>query len=211
MRIVIRLIVLGLITASCAQNTSTTTAAPTTTAVGSESTGSTVAFEDLPAECRQAVGEFLQAIEPVVRDIDFDSATLEELDEMGTQLEQQTAEFETTLDENCPDIGLQDSQEALVDFARSEAPGTVAYLQFIVRMMGEPAEGEGVSGDCDTDIAAALAFINRGGTISDLTFAESNQLSALIGAISQECSLEKANEFFERADVQTFMGGASDG
>jgi hypothetical protein len=212
MKIVLRLIILGLITAACGGAAATTTVAEaTTTTLGTGQTGDTVAFEDLPAECKRLVGQFLQAIEPVVRDIDFDSATVEELNEMSTQLEEQTSEFETTLNENCPDIGGEDSQDALLDLARSEAPGAVAYLQFIFRMMegftGE--DGAGVSGDCETDIAAALEVIQGGGTAADLTMAEMSQLSALMGAIGQECSLEKANEFYEREDVQAFLADMS--
>jgi hypothetical protein len=151
-------------------------------------------------------------MEPVVRDIDFDTATFAELNEMSGQLDERTAEFEATLERDCPNVGGEGAQQALLDLARSEAPGTVAYLEFTFAMLAQAGgEGSPVSGDCDTDIAAVEAIVDGGGTVADLTMAEVNRLTSLMTAIGRECPLEKATEFFERAEIEAFMADLNGG
>ena len=68
----------------------TTTATTTTTATaeeGRDTTNETVDLADMPQECIDAFVEFLQAIEPVVADFDFENATLDDMEAIGTELE----------------------------------------------------------------------------------------------------------------------------
>ena len=184
----------------------TTSAQPTTTASGEGSTG-TVSLEDMPQECIDALVGYLQAIEPALEDVDFDSAAPGDLEAIGTEVEDLGEEFSATIEElDCPEPGGTDEEAflAMLDLAEREAPGTVAYLQWVQGFI-EGTENAEASGDCETDMAALRVIIDEGGTMSELNMTQVVEVGTLVGSIATVCSPERAEEFFAEADVAAFL------
>ena len=174
-----------------------------------EGTNNTVDLADMPQECIDAFVGFLQAIEPVVTDFDFDSASIDDLEAMGTELEAvgeaQAAEMESL---NCPDASGSDEEAfaQMIEIAEREAPGTVAYFRWIESFASSFGEGGTASGDCETDIEALEALISENESMGDLTMAEGTKFGMLAAAIGTECSQERTQEFFSQPEVEAFMG-----
>lgn len=185
-----------------------TTAVPT----GSDDGSQIVTVEDIPQECIDAFATYLRAIEPVIQDMDFNTASANEFEAIGTELEAATAAFEeASTAGGCEDINLdlsdEESFDLIIELAQREAPGTVAYFEWIRDFSASMGEGTGAaaSGDCETDIEAFQAIVDQGGTMSDLPMAEIGSVSNLITAISSECSVERMGEFFAKEDVAAFL------
>jgi hypothetical protein len=205
--------------AAAAETTAPTTAAVVeTTTAGAEDTDDTetVAFDEVPAECREAFVAYLQEIEPLVEDFDFEGATMEDFTALSESPEfaAATTEFETdSQTAGCDDINVEMEEEEswnqLVDLAASEAPGTVPYLEylrnFITSMDGGTSEA--ASGDCETDIAAFLVRVEGEKTMTQLTVSEVMEVSALLAAIQAECPLARVEEVFSDPAVERFLNG----
>jgi hypothetical protein len=192
--------------AAAADPTTTAADEPTTTEATEETSdpGSVGSLGDMPAECVEAFRTFLREIEPIVEDFDFESATMADLETLGTEFETLSTDFEEET-ASCPELDAttEESFAAMIEFARNEAPGTVGYFEFL-QQFATAASGT-VSEDCETNIAAAQEFVDRGGSMQDLTLAESTQLGQLFAAISNTCSPERAGEWFAEEDVNEFM------
>ena len=220
------LILLILVTACGGTAATTTTAEPddtTTTTTspvveeegeeegGEDGSGETVDFADMPQECIDAFVEFLQAIEPTVEGFDFENATIEDMETMGAELESVTAGPAAEMESlDCPDPSGTDEENfaAMIDIAEREAPGTVAYFEWIEELAGSFGGGGGTtgsSGDCETDIAAMEAIIAEHDTMADLTFDDISEFGALMTTITSDCSTERAQEFLSQPEVQEFM------
>jgi hypothetical protein len=218
---VVALVSVLLVIAACgggASGASTTIPADgTTTDVTSPSDQTTVAddpgtvtnIDDMPAECIEAFSAFLQEIEPIVQDVDFENSTMTDLEEMGTALEPATTAFEAET-ANCPDLDLSDEEAIafMMEIAERDAPGTAAYFAWLEEFMTAADDGAAaVSGDCETDIAALQAYVDQGGTMSDLTMGEITAVGSLMTALSTECSPERFQEWVSQEDVAAFIGG----
>ena len=214
------IILLLVLVAACggSASESTTTQAPddTTTAAVVEDTGgtdNTVAIADMPQECIDAFVGFLRAIEPVVEGFDFNNASVDDFEAMGTELESvsaaQAAEMESL---NCPDASGTDEEAfaAMIDIAERKAPGTVPYFRWIEEFAGSVGESSGMSssGDCETDITALEAVIAEKQSMGDLTMAEVVGVGTLVTAISTECSPERTEEFFAQPEVEAFLNSS---
>ena len=201
------IIVLALVLVACGGDGGTdTTLAETTTTVDEGSAG-TVDFADMPQECIDALVGYLQAIEPAVDGVDFESTTGEELEAMGTELEALSEDYTTAIEDlDCPDPAGSDEEAfaAIIELAEQEAPGTVGYLQWVQSFAAGFGDAE-VSGDCETDISALRAVIDENSSMSDLTMTQVVQVGSLVASISTACSPERAEEFFAEADVAAFL------
>ncbi|HJR88234.1 MAG TPA: hypothetical protein VJ930_11335 [Acidimicrobiia bacterium] len=197
---------------ACQSGTTTeTTAAPVATTDAPTETadaGSVGSVDDMPAECMDALREYLQAIEPVVEGIDFQSLTQTDFEAVSEELEAATAGFEERT-ESCPDLDVSTAESFSIirEFAEEEAPGTVAYFTFIEDFVGALESGGNASGDCETDIAAFQEFVDRGGSMADLTAAEVAEASTLMSSISANCSDERFLEWSQDEDIQTWISG----
>jgi hypothetical protein len=215
------LIILAILLAACGGTATTTTGSddpdPTTetTEAESEGEGETVDLSDMPQECIDAFVTFLQAIEPVVEGFDFETATLEDMGTIATEIEAVT-EAPTAAMENldCPDVDSTDEEAfaAMIEIAENEAPGTVGYFRWIEDFASSDfggGTGGGVtgSGDCETDIEALEAFIEENETMGALTVTELGEYGGLVTAITNECSLERTSEFFAQPEIQAFASG----
>jgi hypothetical protein len=149
-----------------------------------------------------------------VEPIDWENATMTELETLGTALEPATEELEAaTAGSECDDINVdatdEESFDFMIDFAREEAPGTVAYFEWIRDFAGAAGEGADipVAGDCEVDIATLQALIDEGGTMQDRTMAEIAAIGNLVTSITSNCDQGRALEFMGAEDVTNFMGG----
>lgn len=190
----------------------TTTTTPVEEEGGEDGSGETVDFADMPQECIDAFVNFLQAIEPIVEDFDFESATLEDMETIGTELEAATVGPTADMENlDCPDPSGTDEEAfaAMIEIAENEAPGTVAYFEWIEDFAGSFEGGEGTtggsSGDCETDIEMMEAIIAENDGMADMTLAEVTEFGSLMTGITTECSTDRAQEFLSQPEVQEFM------
>jgi hypothetical protein len=100
---------------------------PATTAATATDTGD-VATADLPPACVEAITQAVRTLEPLVRDIDFSSATA---DAQVAAIAEQTGELEAFDPDVCPDVEVDEARAAWVEIAKREAPGTIPYIEFI--------------------------------------------------------------------------------
>ncbi len=174
-----------------------------------------VSLDDLPSECRDALADFLRAIEPTVSEIDWETATLADMETMGTDIEAPGTELDTKLAEaNCPDFepDADDGSIAMmIEFAEDEAPGTVGWLTFISTLASSVDENgisEG-SADLPTDCDGAIAYVEAATTqadsMMDLPLTEFTNLGAVMQTIQSECPVEQTAAFFE-ANADFFSG-----
>ena len=201
-------LVLAVALAACgggdATETTTSAEAPATTADEGEVT---MGFDDMPGECVDALVGFLQAIEPALEGIDFSTATAGDLEALGADLEALGEEHSDTLENlDCPDPGGSDEEAfaAMIEVAEREAPGTVAYLEWIDSFAAADSIGE-TSGDCETDIAAFEAIVDEKGSMTNLTMEEVVEVGGLVTSISTVCTPERAEEFLSQEKVTNFL------
>ena len=65
-----------------------------------------------------------------------------------------------------------------------------------------------VGEDCESNIAAIQALVDEGGTYNDLSAAEQADATALLGAATTLCSVDRRQEFSSRDDVATWLGNS---
>jgi len=202
--------VAGDVTTTEAGDPTTTSADTTTTTTADEDDGGTASFDDMPAECVEALVGYLRAIEPVVENADFESATAADLEALGTDIEAVSEEFSTQIEElDCPDLEEADDEQALaavIALAEREAPGTVGYLEWI-QSFASVAESFEASGDCETDIAALQGIIDENPSMADLPMGQVVEVGGLVASISTVCSPERAEEFLSQPAVTNFLDG----
>lgn len=214
-RIVVPVLMMLLLIAACGGDSggSTTTGgadvtSQQTTVPADDDPGTITDISDMPAECVEAFSAFLQQLEPIVENIDFENATMADLEDLGTQLEpiSQTFEGETA---NCPDLDLstEDSIAFMREVAERDAPGTVGYFAWLEEFITASESGSTASGDCETDIAALQVYVDQGGTMSDLTLGDMTAVGSLMTAVSTECSPERFQEWISQEDVAAWTAG----
>ena len=170
---------------------------------------------DLPDECIELVTDMLQEIEPVVSQIDWESATLDDLDTLMADLDD---EFEALddfeADAGCARYEFEDdtaSFDAMLELAEDEAPGAVGWLTFIRDMFsafpgsGEEPSAEGGPADCESAIAYLEEVIAEGGTMSSLPLSEVTAVSQAFTVVTTDCDMATMSEFVEREDVTAFL------
>jgi hypothetical protein len=190
--------------------------ATTTTSGDDGGGGGSIDIDDIPRECLDAFGNFLRTIEPAVEDFDFDNANLADLQQLSTELEPLTAEYEGTIgDADCDELDLDASDEEafefMIDFAEDEAPGTVAYFEWIrdfaIGAGGGLGDDDGgtATGDCDQDLAAFMEYVESGTTMNDLPLADLTTVGQLMTSISTGCPAATVAELFQDPEVSAFL------
>ncbi|MGA7227041.1 MAG: hypothetical protein WBZ40_08295 [Acidimicrobiia bacterium] len=200
-------------TTTAAAETTTTSEASQTTTTTTADNPQLVGIGDIPQECIDAFAGFLREIEPYVADIDWENATTADLEQLGNDLEPLSSAYDDSVaGTNCDNIQLDASDEEsfqfMIDMAKREAPGTVAYLEWVEQIATSVTDpGTQASGDCESDIAALQAIVDEGGTMMDLPLSDLSTVSGLIASISTTCSASRAAEFLNQPDVAAFMNG----
>lgn len=197
--------------ASTSPSTSTTTTdAPTATTTDDEDPAIITGLDELPRECVDALAEFLRAVEPVVSDIDWDTATLADFEAISGQLEEESS----ILDEPglaCDDFDFAsdaESLQALVDFAEEEAPGVIGWLEFIGQLGTEPPS-DGTASEGPQNCAEAIAYIEdlvgQGLKMTDMPVAELSTVTQAFNLITVDCDPDQASAFLDRPEIAIFL------
>jgi hypothetical protein len=146
---------------------------------------------------------YLTDIEDVVDGFDFAKATLLEYqDELLKLVPAGQALADRVKGMRCAVIDGTPSGELapiIVDIARTEAPGSVAYLELLIASSEFPIEG------CIKDIAALQRYVDAGGTVRDLSVEERYHAFGLVASISATCSLLTGGRFLSSNEVERFL------
>ena len=192
--------------------TEPTTLPPTTTQPAAETDTDVVIiddFGDVPAECRDALADFLRTIEPVVSDIDWDTATMADFEQISTELEDEGTAFDAAT-EDCGDFDFasdEESLQAMIEFAEEEAPGTVGWLEFVGAFAFPGDDNAAAAMTCEDAIAYFDELIAGGATtMSSLPVSELADITAVLNVITTDCDFEVMDEFLSREDVTAFLG-----
>ncbi len=171
-------------------------------------------ISDVPSACQDAMAEWLRTIEPVVSPVDWEGATMADFEEIALEFETLSDEFESAIsDAGCDDLNFVDDSEddILIDFARTEAPGAVGFLEFLnqMRLGVQPGDdGTLATGDietCQDAIDFLQGLMDDYDSIASVPAAELLKVPA-ISALFASCTPEQL-EFFDNADLEEFMGG----
>ena len=111
--------------ASVAPSSTVASASPSTAAPAASVTG----VVDLPASCVESIRAYVIAIEPIVKDVQWQAMT-----GMPPQVEAQLGNVTTPFDpEACPDLSVTEAHDAWTAIAFDAAPGTLDYIDFVYR------------------------------------------------------------------------------
>lgn len=177
---------------------------------GDEPSGPAItSLDDVPEVCRDAMADFLRQIEPVVEPIDWESATMADFEQIAIEFESKAAEFEAvSVDVGCDDLNFDDEASAaiLIEFAQSEAPGAVGFLQFLDDLSTGVATGlddtEGI-GTCQDAIDFLQGLMDEYDTIASVPASELLKIPS-IASLYADCTVEQL-EFFDNPDLEEFM------
>jgi hypothetical protein len=165
-------------------------------------------LDDVPEECRAALADFLREIEPVVSEVDWDTATLADFETISTEIEDEGEAFDQAseaCDENFDFASDEESIAAMIEFAEQEAPGTVGWLEYLSAFASDDV-AEGAPETCDDAIAYLESLIADGvATMNDLTPDQFGLVTASFNVISTECTPEQLDEFYAREDIAAFL------
>ncbi len=173
-------------------------------------------FSDMPSECMDLFRSFLQDIEPIVSTIDWQAATLAEFEELGTQFDEVSRDFEDEATQNgCDrfDLDGEASFDAMIEFAEQEAPGTVGFFEFLAeiqQMAVDLAPGDDEPSAAPADCAEATgqieSLMNEYGQMSNVPASELMQISQLAANLTTVCTIAELEAFMSRTDIEAFFG-----
>lgn len=139
---------------------------------GNDGGGATIrSINDIPKPCREAMADFLREIEPVVSGIDWENATMADFEDIGTEFQALSDDFDArSASEGCDDLNFENddtSFDLVIEFAKDEAPGTVAFFEFLQSFIGDSSIGsvdpvdDSASGAEISTCEDALAFMQN--------------------------------------------------
>ncbi|MEO8424879.1 MAG: hypothetical protein ABI595_13340 [Actinomycetota bacterium] len=154
--------------------------------------------------CVDAFVRYLEDIEDVVESFDFPGATLLEYQDVLVKLVPAgQALADRVKGMRCDVLDGTPSEELaliIVDIARTEAPGSVPYLELLI------ASSElSIAGSCVKDIAALERYVDAGGTVRDVSVEERFHAFGLVASISAACSLMTGGRFLSSNEVERFL------
>ncbi len=184
-------------------------------------------LKDIPDECLDIFSDFLKQIEPVVEDVDWENADVSSMEGIGEQLDSVASGMDEEMTAaGCDKYELSDenNMDTLIDLAKDEAPGTVAYFEFIKKLSegfnqtttppaddGDDNGGDGGddAADLPTDCEGARDYIeglmDKYDTMMDMPVTELSSIGTVTGTLTSACSANELQEFYSDPDVQAFM------
>jgi hypothetical protein len=190
-------------TSSEASATDAPSASTTPQATPEASPTTTPILSDEEQGCVEAFMTYLEDIEDVVDGFDFAEATLLEYQDVLLKLVPDgQALADRVSGMRCDVLDGTPSEELvpiIVDSARTEAPGSVPYLELLIASSELPIEG------CIKDIAALQRYVDAGGTVRDVSLQERYHAFGLVASISATCSLMTGGRFLSSNDVERFL------
>jgi hypothetical protein len=181
-----------------------TTTVPEVTTTADE--GSGVGIEDIPPECVAMISEVLNAFEPAVEGIDWDTATIDDHLQVMMSLASVSIGGTTGCEDVQLDVTNEEGSALFLAVAQQEAPGAVAYFQAIIDI-NTALEGRQSSGNCQTDIATFEDVVAGGVPWVDLPLPEQWLVLNLMSSIGY-CSLQTQGELRFRPEVEEFLAGS---
>ena len=185
-------------------------------------------FGDIPGECIDLLGDFLREIEPDVGAVDWQTATLADLEPLDELIAEPSDEFDRAATElGCDefDFGIDDEQslDFVIRVAQQEAPGTVSWLQFIADLSAfadditddptdpdaEPSAPPSADADLPTDCEGTKQYLlsaaEQYGSIDAIPVAEAMTLTTAITNVTTLCGFDDAIAFLEDPTIQAFL------
>lgn len=182
--------------------------------------GSIGSINDIPPRCRDLMAEFLQDIEPVVGQLDWQTATAQDFEQIAPEFEQFASEFDAnSTAEECDDLDLDDDSgfELIIEFAGDVAPGTVSFFEFLDDMRAAlPTSGgddssAGGTGDadtietCDQMISGLRDLMNEYESFDQMPLSEITKYAG-IGTVMMSCTPEQL-ELLDSDEFGNFLNG----
>ncbi len=175
-------------------------------------------LDDIPEECREIMGDFLREIEPIVSDIDWENATMADLEQLGTSIDAPVNEIDAEMEQaGCNDIDFNGDDERgfelSLELAREEAPGVVGWLEFIrdvssgFDLDATPDESAGAPEDCDEALAAVRELMSSSDSMMELPVDDLLAASSTIQATTSLCSVDEMAALFNDPDFQAWSEG----
>jgi hypothetical protein len=180
----------------------------TDTSDGSGNDGAIVItnLDDIPDECIDIMTAFLRDIEPVVSKVDWQTATMADLESLDTALSDQSTRVDDEMAKagcNNFEFGADDQGgfALALELARTEAPGVVGWLEFIQQLSDGLNTGDGTSAavpkDCQGAIDYVRGLVAKADTMFELPVAEVMSVTTAFATIQSECSAAEAAAFFD--------------
>ena len=196
---------------SVAEEATTTTVAETTTTAAAETTTTAAeqaaGVEDIPPDCVAEIAAILQAFEPAVEGIDWETATIMDHIQVMTSLSGTSIGDTAACEENVDlDMSEDEGVALFLEVAEQEAPGAVGYFAAILAMNETLGERQS-TGDCQTDIATFEDVVAGGVAFVDLPLPEQWLVLNLMGSIGF-CNLQTQGELISRPEVGEFLAGS---
>lgn len=171
-------------------------------------------IDDVPEECRREMAEFLRQVEPIVSPIDWETATFSDFEAISAEFEARSDEFAAnSTASGCGDLNFVDDNEfdLVIEFARDEAPGTVAFFEFMSAISGSfdsDGSGSDTAGgftNCDEAMVFVQGLIDEYDSSADVPASQILQLANL-STIVMTCTPEQL-EYFDSEAVNDFFAG----
>ena len=196
------------------------TAAEEPTAEADDEAGETITVDDvgdIPQECIDMMGDYMEQLEPIVQDIDWESATMADFEAISEQLDTELSSIDDDMGE-CERYDFGDDTDSMafaIDIAEDRAPGVVPYLEWIQDLQTDFSAGASsdapaaadVPADCEGAKAHMEELMGEFESMTEMAMSDLAEIGQVTSVITSECSLEDANEFFTRQDVSDFMAG----
>lgn len=167
-------------------------------------------FDDMPQECRDLLADFLRTIEPSVSAIDWETASIGDFQTTSDDLADEfQAMDDRSAETGCDAYDLADGVDEIqpmIDLAEAEAPGTVAWLEFLATLDDEPVVNPDLPQDCDGAIAYMDELLAASGSVNEVPFSDMDDISQVLNVISTDCDTATMNEFFARPEITEFLG-----
>jgi hypothetical protein len=194
-----------------------------------DNTGDNGGGGDISDECKDLLGDYLEKLEPFVKDVDWESASLDQMSQIQEQMGNEFSSLDSEISDQCDNYDFTtnaDQMQEAIDIAHDRAPGTVAWLEFIQRLSatvssisvpditggedtGGGDTGGGDAGDVPQDCEGAIAYVedlmDQYDTMMDMNISELSNFGAVSTVLSTDCSLQQVTDFYDRQDVKDWM------
>jgi hypothetical protein len=177
------------------------------------------ALGEIPPECQELLAGFLQDIEPAVSAVDWDTATLADMQDVSPVIDQTTIRFDTAMEAaGCDDFvfGADDDQqfEFALEIARQEAPGSLRWLQFSRDLYAglETTEGgladdaSALEADCDEATAGVIDAIGGATDVDNIPLTDLVEINNGLAVVEAVCTPDEAAALLEDPTLQAFFG-----
>jgi hypothetical protein len=168
-------------------------------------------LDDLPAECRQIMGDFLREIEPIVNAIDWQTATMASLETLDTTFSEPSDRLDAAMAASgCDryDFGPENDTDLkfTIELAKAEVAGVVTWLEFI-RDLDATGVPDGIPTDCEGAIAFVDELIERTSGMSQVPISQFTGVTSAMSTIQVECPTERSTAFFDDPTFQAWASG----